>query len=336
MAENKKIQEGLEFIKSAEKSLKTSLLKWRPDYEVAAEEYSKAATCFKNTKSYEQCKECLLKAADCHRQNRSLFHAAKSLEQAMLVCKDLGDLREVAQLAGRACTLYQQHGSPESGAGVLDKAAKILEQTQPEQALELYQRAGEVAMIEDSSKQAAEYISKTARILVKLQLYDRAATAIRREIGLHQQAEHLPAIGRLAVALVLVQLARGDTVAAEKAFKEWGNCCEAPEVQTLEMLLTAYDEEDPDAAKAALNSPFIKHMDVEYARLARDLPLPKGSDTLPVKAVVRQNAAPSYVSPNAGNSTTTTVEVDNHSVDTRPTGDSKKDDEEDEYEGGLC
>ena len=32
------------------------------------------------------------------------------------------------------------------------------------------------------------------------------------------------------MALVLVQLARGDTVAAEKAFKEWGNCCEAPEV----------------------------------------------------------------------------------------------------------
>lgn len=60
--------------------------------------------------------------------------------------------------------------------------------------------------------------------------YDKAATAIRQEIGLHQQSEHLPAIGRLAVALVLVQLARGDTVAAEKAFKEWGNCCEAPEV----------------------------------------------------------------------------------------------------------
>lgn len=80
------------------------------------------------------------------------------------------------------------------------------------------------------------------------------------------------------------------------------------------MLLAAYDEEDPDAARAALNSAFIKHMDVEYARLARDLPLPKGSDTLPVKAAVRQNAAPSYVSPNAVNSTTTTVEVDNHSV----------------------
>lgn len=38
-------------------------------------------------------------------------------------------------------------------------------------------------------------------------------------------------MGRLTVALVLVQLARGDTVAAEKAFKEWGNCCDAPEVR---------------------------------------------------------------------------------------------------------
>lgn len=49
-----------------------------------------------------------------------------------------------------------------------------------------------------------------------------AADAVRREISLHQQNESYQATGRLAVALVLVQLARGDVVAAEKAFKEWG------------------------------------------------------------------------------------------------------------------
>lgn len=52
-------------------SLKTSLLKWRPDYENAADEYNKAATCFRNAKSYQQCKECLLKTVDCHKQNRA-------------------------------------------------------------------------------------------------------------------------------------------------------------------------------------------------------------------------------------------------------------------------
>lgn len=91
--------------------------------------------------------------------------------------------------------------------------------------------------IEDSSRQGAEYASKVARIMVKLKYYDEAADAIRREIGLHQQVGSDGAIGRLAVGLVLVQLARGDYVAAEKAFKEWGNCCDVAEVQTLESLL---------------------------------------------------------------------------------------------------
>lgn len=129
--------------------------------------------------------------------------------------------------------------------------------------------------------------------------YDQAADAIRREISFNQITESYQQIGRLAVGLVLVQLARGDFVAAEKAFKEWGNCCDPQEVQTLEMLLQAFDDEDPDQARRALSSPFIKHMDVEYSILARDLPLPKGITAAP-KATVIENATASYKSPNAG------------------------------------
>lgn len=68
------------------------------------------------------------------------------------------------------------------------------------------------------------------------------------------------------MSLVLVQLAREDYVAAEKAFKEWGNYCEQEEIATLEMLLRGYDEEDAAVARKALNSPFIKHMDVDYSK----------------------------------------------------------------------
>nr|CAH7755588.1 unnamed protein product [Callosobruchus chinensis] len=169
----------------------------------------------------------------------------------------MGDLREVAQLAERAANMFQTQGSAESAAASLDKAAKVLEQQRPAEALRLFQHAAEISMIQDSTRQAAEYTSKVARLHVKLQQYDLAADAIRRELGLHQQNESYQATGRLTVALVLVQLARGDVVAAEKAFKEWGNYCEGPEVQTLEALLQAYDEEDPEGAKRALNSPFI-------------------------------------------------------------------------------
>lgn len=66
-------------------------------------------------------------------------------------------------------------------------------------------------------------------------------------------------------------------------------------MQTIEQLLAAYDEEDRDAAKAALASPFIRHMDVEYARLAKMIPLPKGMTVVAPRSTVRENAAPSYI-----------------------------------------
>ncbi|KZC12743.1 PREDICTED: gamma-soluble NSF attachment protein-like [Dufourea novaeangliae] len=348
-----KIEEGNSHIRQAEKSLKTSLLKWRPDFEVAADEYTSAATCFRVAKSYQQCKDCLMKSADCYKENRSWFHAAKNIEQAVLICKEMGNLADVPTLAHRACSLYQMHGSPESGASVLDKAGKMIEASQPQEALELFKRAANIVMGEDSPRQAAEYMSKVARLLVKLQMYDEAADAIRREIGMHQQIDHAPSVGRLTVALVLVQLARGDQVAAEKAFKEWGNYCEAPEVHTLEMLLQAYDNEDADAAKAALNSPFIKHMDVEYAKLARGLPLPQQEYAIP-PAGVRANAAESYTSPNAAKLLDETTNdgqniSNNAAEDTtekptecsvqneeQPASSQKVEKEEDEYEEGLC
>ncbi|XP_018311040.1 gamma-soluble NSF attachment protein [Mycetomoellerius zeteki] len=347
-----KIEEANEHIRQAEKALKPTFLKWRPDYEVAADEYSHAATCFRVAKSYAQCKDCLVKAADCYKQTKAWFHAARCIEQALLVCKEMGDLSEVSKLAHSACGLFQQHGSPESGVTALDKAAKMLEATQPQQALELFRRAVDIITGEDNPRHAAEYMSKVARLLVKLQMYDEAADAIRREIGMYQDVKLWQSLGRLTVALVLVQLARGDQVAAEKAFKEWGNFCEAPEVQTLEMLLQAYDNEDADAARAALNNPFIKHMDVEYAKLARGLPLPQQEYAIP-PAGVRANAAESYVSPNAskaGGQATVEAEV-NHaknevnessqSIEKKPEvapppKPTQKQEEEDDYEGGLC
>lgn len=350
-----KIEEGNAHIRQAEKSLKTSLLKWRPDFEVAAEEYSTAATCFRIAKSYKQCKECLMKAAECHKENKSWFHAAKCIEQAVLICKEMGNLTDVPSLAHRACNLYQMHGSHESGASVLDKAGKMVEATEPKEALDLFSHAANVVTGEDSPRQAAEYMSKVARLLVKLQMYDEAANAIRKEIGMHQQINHAPSIGRLTVALVLVQLARGDQVAAEKVFKEWGNYCEAPEVNTLEMLLQAYDNEDADAARAALNNPFIKHMDVEYAKLARGLPLPQQEYAVQ-PAGVTANAAESYTSPNASKlMEETRSEIETMRINESSEGASKmsseetvekneagetsknnKNDEDNEYEEGLC
>lgn len=88
-----------------------------------------------------------MKAAECHKQNRSLFYAAKAIDQAVLICKELGDLREIPALAERAANLYQTHGSGDTALSALDKAAKIIEQQYPEQALHLYKNAANIATV---------------------------------------------------------------------------------------------------------------------------------------------------------------------------------------------
>ncbi|XP_072930928.1 gamma-soluble NSF attachment protein [Epargyreus clarus] len=295
-----KLNEAQEHCKAAEKFLRTSFLRWKPDYDSAADEYSQAAQCYRIARDLKSSKDCHLKASELYKKNRSFFHAGKALENAIIVSKETSPPEELFNLARDACSLYQQHGSGDSGANVLDKAAKIIEENAPELAVTLFQQAADVSSTESSQHQGSEYISKASRILVKLQRYDEAVDSLRREIGFHQEAGNMGAMGRLTVAIVLVQLARGDAVAAEKAYKEWGNNCEVPEMQTIEQLLQAYDEEDRDSAKRALASPFIRSMDVEYARLAATIPLPEGIDPAP-RATVRENAAPSYVSANAPN-----------------------------------
>ncbi|XP_045784131.1 gamma-soluble NSF attachment protein isoform X1 [Maniola jurtina] len=329
-----KLHEAQEHCKAAEKFLKTSLLKWKPDYDSAADEYSQAAQCYRIARDLQTSKDCYFKAAELYKKNRAFFHAAKALENAIIVGKEITPPDQLYSLACDSSSLYQQHGSGDSGASVLDKVAKIIEERAPELAVKLFQQAADVSSTESGQHQGSEYISKSSRILVKLQRYDEAVDSLRREIGFHQESGNIMAVGRLTVAIVLVQLARGDAVAAEKAYKEWGNNCEVPEMQTIEQLLQAYDEEDRESAKKALASPFIRSMDVEYARLAATIPLPESLEPVP-KGGVRENAAPSYVSASANS----IAKMDNE-VNTRiqssfeAAQDTKEQGAEDE--GGLC
>lgn len=239
--------------------------------------YFKAATAYRIAKSFDKSKDCFLKAIDCYENNKSWFHAAKSYEQIILLAKETDKLSEVEDYANRACCLYQQHGSPEAAAAALDKAAKMTESKHPDLALGYYKRALAVVLIGDSTHQASEFASKVSRILVRLKKYEEATKALKKEISLNLQTKSYGQVGRLVVALILVQLTLEDYVDAKKTFKKWGNRCDPQEVNTLQNLLKAFDDEDPELATKMLASPFIRHMDVEYALLSKDVPLPKGN-----------------------------------------------------------
>lgn len=53
----------------------------------------------------------------------------------------------MVEFAHRACRLYQQQGSPEAGAGALEKTAKMVESKDPASAINVLQHAIEVLMV---------------------------------------------------------------------------------------------------------------------------------------------------------------------------------------------
>ncbi|KAF0765592.1 gamma-soluble NSF attachment protein [Aphis craccivora] len=267
-----KIQEAKECMDKAAKYLKLSLLKWVPDYDSAADEYMKAATCFRVGKSYKESKECLMKASENYLQNGSLFHAAKCMDQAIIMAKEIGDTSDVFKLAMKASHYYQQHGSSGSASLLLNKAADILQPSDPDSAVKLLKEASNISGTEDSIGQAMEYTHKVARLLVKLNRYEEAENELKRQFDLVTEGGPTSNMGRVAVELFLLQLAKDDYVAAKKVLQEYGmQYCEQAEIYMLDSIINAYSDHDCAQIKKMLNSPFIKHMDVEFAVLAKNL-----------------------------------------------------------------
>lgn len=277
--EARKNQEGEAHLASAAKYLETSFfkLKFSPDWDSAADEYNKAAICFKVARNWTACREAHLKACEGYANSGSLYHAGKQLDMAMLVCKEQNDLSEVESLASRGGLLYRQAGSPEAAVQLLLRAAKLLEISMPASAISLYQKASETVGTEDRPAEAAQHMETAARLMVRVKEYDRAAESLHTTLQLYSQGGGGGAAGRVVLNLILVQIARGDSVAGSKAWSSWGGCCQSDQGAAAKDIVQGFTEQDYTVAKRGLDSPAVKALDNDYVKLARDISLPSQS-----------------------------------------------------------
>nr|XP_044629392.1 gamma-soluble NSF attachment protein isoform X4 [Equus asinus] len=279
-----KINEGLEHLAKAEKYLKTGFLKWKPDYDSAASEYGKAAVAFKNAKQFEQAKDACLREAVAHENNRALFHAAKAYEQAGMMLKILGittkgcpdcglmemqKLPEAVQLIEKASMMYLENGTPDTAAMALERAGKLIENIDPEKAVQLYQQTANVFENEERLRQAVELLGKASRLLVRGRRFDEAALSIQKEKNIYKEIENYPTCYKKTIAQVLVHLHRNDYVAAERCVRESYSIPGfngSEDCAALEQLLEGYDQQDQDQVSEVCNSPLFKYMDNDNSR----------------------------------------------------------------------
>ncbi|KAI1297294.1 Gamma-soluble NSF attachment protein [Halotydeus destructor] len=269
-----KVQEAEECLLRADKYLKTSMFKWKPDYDEAANEYQKAATLYKNAKNNQKALEMNLKAAEYFQESKSFFAAAKVYEQAALIYgKEMNNIEEAVALFEKAAFMYREHGVPDTAGLSLDRGAKMVESRNPVKAAEFYSQACDVSMIENKPAKAAEYAGKSARIYLKLKNFERALEMADKQLVHVVDGGDERIAGRVVIYKVLIQLATDDFVAAKKSWLEAGGYCESQESCILNALLTAFDVMDKKQIFELLNHSYMKTIDNEYAKLARDLAL---------------------------------------------------------------
>ena len=278
---NKKIQEGLGLIQEAEKHLKTSFFKWSPDYDSAADKYQKAAICFKVARSYDRAKEAYIKTAECHEKHGQLFHAGKALTEAANLSCEAKNYKETIQFMERACQLYREHGTPDTACINLVTIAKKIEIAEPLSAMELFEKAADIAENDEKIREAASHLNNASRLLAKTKKFPQAISIMKRQIELYEKVENHGMIFNLVLCVVLVHLTEGDTIAAEnmyhKAF-EYPGFGASDAAEAIERILEAYKSGDNDGLKAVTSKAIITCQDVEYARLGKMLEAPKGGE----------------------------------------------------------
>lgn len=265
-----RVNEANKLMENGHRFMKTNLLKWTPDHENAANQYTQAAMAYKGAGLHQKAIEANELAIKCYLASQnSNFHAAKCMEQAALSCKELGDIQSVSQYYMRAIDVYRSLGQLDTAISVMERAAKALTEKMPTMAADIYIQASEACVIEDRYRQAAEFCNRAATLYLKAKEYQRAANISREEINCYAQSGDTRTCNRTAIGLILIHIMDNNIVAAMDILK---SCQMDDDVYGLaQNLVTGFDKRDSKLLNTTLNNSYFKNLDTEYAKIAREI-----------------------------------------------------------------
>ncbi|KAK6267497.1 hypothetical protein QUC31_011657 [Theobroma cacao] len=159
-------------ISKADKLTKLSLTRWSADWKSATVLYEQAANGFRVARNYEKAKLAFEKASQGQEMLSSPWDAAKHMESAAALAKELRNWAEVIDFYRKASELYMQCDRPQPASDALAKGARALEDALPDDAIQLYTDA--CVILEDDGKEqmAFDLYRAATSVYVKLEKID--------------------------------------------------------------------------------------------------------------------------------------------------------------------
>ncbi|OMO82634.1 NSF attachment protein [Corchorus olitorius] len=262
-------------ISKADKLTKLSLTRWSADWKSATLLYEQAANAFRVAKDYEKAKLAFEKASTGQEMLSSPWDAAKHMENAAGLAKELRNWTEVIDFYRKASELYMQCDRPQPASDALAKGARAVEDTKPDDAIQLYTDA--CVILEDDGKEqmAFDLYRAAASVYVKLEKYTDAAAFLLR-LGLAaDKCNARNSQCKAYLSAIIVYLYAHDLKQAEKCYNDCYQIdafLSSDQNRCASKLLAAYTEGDVEEIKRVAQSSTISNLDNVIIKLARKLP----------------------------------------------------------------
>ncbi|KAG0344316.1 hypothetical protein BG005_001897 [Podila minutissima] len=272
--EEARLREAMDYMKEADKNAETGWFK-KPDWDIAAQYYEKAAQSFKVAKSYDRAVQAFTKASDAMVSASSLFMAGRALENgANVLLQNMGQPERAADMYKRASELFMRNMTPDRAAEMMEKSAKAMEPISVDSAIDLYIGACNIYENEDRARYATDTFKRTVSLLVKHRRFDKAIEVLQRLGNVQQGTANKSAYFKTLLSIVIIQLAAGDEVDAGKRFQAFCSIdgfVQSEESAVAHGMLDAFEHRDQEYFNQTAARQHVGFLDNEIARLARSI-----------------------------------------------------------------
>jgi len=317
-------------MKEADKLSTKSLFRWKPDYDSASFLYEKAANGYRTAKAYDLAKYCFIRLSLCQTHMDVFYLAAKSIETAATMAKELKDTPECVRLLLEASKLYRTNGNSFQSADTMTKAAKLLEDTDLEQCIRLLMDSCELFELDDKDHFSGDTFKQTISMLLRHKKFFEAIELMLLQNKVFQKLDQKHDLNKSCLSVVVVSLLLDDVVGAKNKFTlflDYPGFIHSDEGITAQELITAYDKNEADTVKKITQKHVFNFLDNQVAKIAKSLQL---------KAPTSVNTMSSNPPQSTSTTTTTTTSnpvsqpVNNFSSTPTPVGDSNNNVEDEE------
>ncbi|KAL0076580.1 soluble NSF attachment protein [Phycomyces blakesleeanus] len=275
--EAQRIRDGVKFMQEGDKASSKGLFR-KPDWDVAAGCYERAATSFKIAKSYDQAVQAYAKTSEAFFKAGANHLAGKAMESAALILtQNLGQPQRAAEAYQQASDLFMTQGSIDRAAEQLEKAGRAMETTDINAAIEMYSAACTLYEQEDRGRFAIDVFKKAISLLIKSKKYEKAIDMLQRQSVILQKMVSRSHLHKANLSILILILAIGDEVEAGKQFHIMcsdSGFSQSEEAEICQALLQAYEEGDQELMEQTVRRQHVNFLDNEVARLARTLTVP--------------------------------------------------------------